>query len=506
MRFWNMEKTEIKSANLITRPPVVVVLGHIDHGKTTLLDTIRKTEVAAKESGGITQHIGAYEIAHSGKKITFIDTPGHAAFSEMRSRGAKVADIALLVVAADDGIKPQTEESLQEIKKSQIPYIVVVTKIDKPGADVNKVKSQLAEHEVYVEGWGGKVPIQEVNAKSGEHVSELIDLILLVAELENFQADPDASAEGVIIESHSEPGRGAVATFLIKNGTLHIGNFVLIENQVAKIKSIQNFLTERVNELSFSSPAQVTGFEKLPPLGSKFKAGDKKLLEKEAKQVVSETKIKTEIAGKKIAKFIVKADRQGSLEALEKIFNSLNFKEISAQVVKAETGNISESDIKLAENTAATIIAFRVKFLPQIEQLSQNLNVKVILADVIYELEDKAKEILLALLEPEIIRTKIGSLKILATFKMSAAKMIVGGKVISGKIVKGASIDVIREGKFVGNGKIASLQSNKVDQDEVSEGKEAGIMFVPKLPGQFEIKIGDILEAYEEKIVPRKLE
>lgn len=507
-----------KEHNLATRPPIVVVMGHIDHGKTKLLDTIRKTNVVAKESGGITQHIGAYEIIHNDKKITFIDTPGHEAFEKMRSRGAAVADIAILVVAADEGLKPQTLEALKHIQEAKIPYIVAINKIDKPEANVDRVKTQLAEKEVLLEGWGGNIPFQPLSAMTGEGIPELLELILLVADLEELKADSSAKADGIVIESHMDPKKGVVATLLIKNGTLKSGEFVTIGSVYGKIKSLEDFQGKPVKEATFSSPVLILGLPSVAPLGEQFVAlTDKKEAEKLAEKNAQLLKQASDLAkqekqaideniGKAILNIILRADVAGSEEALNKMISDLNFEKVAAKIIKSGVGDIDESDIKFAQATNAIICGFKVKAPSPIQMQAENSKIKILTADIIYELIDAVKEALKSLLKPEIERTLIGKLSVLAIFKHQANNdQVIGGKVISGIAKKGAIIDVLKDSQKIGKGRLTRLQQDKAEAPEVAQGKECGILFTPLEPRDLKIQPGFTLEFYEEKALPVEL-
>lgn len=509
---------ETKNKNLITRSPIVVVMGHIDHGKTKLLDTIRKTNVLEGESGGITQHIGAYEIVHppvGGQKITFIDTPGHEAFDQMRSRGAAVADVAILVVAADEGIKPQTIEALKHILDAKIPYIVAINKIDKPEANIDRVKIQLAEKEVLLEGWGGDIPFQPISAKMGQGIPELLELILLVAEMEELKADPSTNGEGVVIESHMDPLKGVVASLLIENGTVNAGNFVVIGSIYGKIKSLEDFRGKIIKEATFSSPILVLGLPQVAPLGEKFvvvkdKKEAEKLAKENAKQISaqkSEDKVQTEEKTEKaILNIILKADVAGSEEALTKMVSNLNFEKVATRIIKTGVGAIDESDIKFARATGATICGFKIKIPSPIQMQAENSKIKIITADIIYELIDTIKESLKKMVKPEIERNLIGKLSVLATFKhLANGDQVIGGKVTSGIAKKSSIVDVISEGTKIGQGKLTRLQQDKVDAPEVPQGKECGILFTPTGSRDLKIQPGFTLEFYEEKALPIEL-
>lgn len=515
---------DLQQENLIPRPPVVVVMGHIDHGKTKLLDYIRMhggekaapgggepRSVTEREAGGITQHIGAYEIIHQNRKITFIDTPGHEAFSKMRSRGAKVADIALLLVAADEGVKPQTLEAYEHIKEANIPFIVVINKIDKPEANPEKIKQQLTEKSILLEGWGGNIPNQEVSAKTGKGLPELLDLILLATDVAELKGNPKKLAEGIIIESFLDHQRGQTTTILIKDGVLALSDYLVTEEEVAKIKNMEDFHGEKIISATFSSPVLISGFKKLISPGLPFiakklrtdavKAFEQMLSLKPRRKVGAPTKTSEKTQNFNI---VLKTDVGGSKEAMENILSKLNFPEISLKIIKSEVGDINESDIKFAVSTNSALIGFKVFLNPILEELIQKNKIKIISGDVIYDLETKIKEAMSDKLSPEIKKIDLGKLEVLATFQQVPGRQIIGGKVISGKIKKGAKIDVLRQNKKITSGKLSQLQQNKQNTDEVSQGKEAGILLTSQ--DEFiKINLGDILEVYEEEIIKKKL-
>jgi translation initiation factor IF-2 len=493
-----------KKQNITERPPIVVVMGHVDHGKTKLLDYIRKTNIVEGEAGGITQHIGAYEIEYKGKKITFIDTPGHEAFSKMRSRGAKVADIAILVVAADEGVKPQTVESLNQIKSAGIPYMVAVNKIDRPEANPERVRQQLSEHGVLPEAWGGTVPFCEISAKTGDKVDELLEVLLLMAEMQELKADPDVPGEGVVIESHRDPRIGTVATLLIQTGTVKVGDFIVAGGVCGKIKNIQNFLGKSIETATFSSPIRVIGFSEITSLGQKFNVFSNK---SDAERLATENACKEEkickaaVCGeRKTLNLIIKADVQGSKEAIERsIEEKMNYAEAGVNIIKSDVGDINEGDLKLAQSTGAMIAMFNIKSSHDNQTISQTMGVKMIQANIIYDLFDLIKEELKSLIEVPSERTDIGKLDIMAVFKLEREKAIIGGKVVSGKIVKGMKVDVVRGEHKMTSGKIVQLQQNKMDTDEVVTGKECGLMISGlKFENSPDIKEKDHLLVYEE--------
>ncbi len=500
-----------QSKNLVVRPPIVVVLGHVDHGKTTLLDFIRKTNVVEKESGGITQHIGAYQIEHQGKAITFIDTPGHEAFSQMRSRGAKVADIAILVVAAEEGVKPQTKEVISHIKEFKIPVVVAINKIDKPAANPGKVIGELAKEGITTESQGGKVPSINISAKTGQGVDELLEMILLVAELEELKVNFDEPASGVVIESYQDSQRGPTATLLVRKGTLKKGDIVLCGDFHGKVKILENFQGDFIGKASPSTPVVVLGLNQAPTIGEKFSIEEseeearKKIVEKEkpaqSPKGIEAGEPESEGFGGKTLSIILKADVKGSLEAIEGTFENIKKEELNIDILKSEVGDISESDIKLAYSTGSIIIGFRVKSPTFIFNLAKRQGVRIKTFEVIYELVEEIKKGLTKLLEPEIVRKELGKLKVIAIFKKEKSRMIVGGKVTSGKVENKALVDVIRNKEKVTKGRITQLQHNKKDMPEVEKGKEAGILF----EGEPVIEEGDVLEIYKEEKKAKEL-
>jgi len=507
------EKTKTNE-NLNVRPPIVVVLGHVDHGKTSLLDTIRKTNVAAKESGGITQHIGAYQIEYQGKKITFIDTPGHEAFSQMRSRGAKAADIAIIVVAGEEGVKPQTKEVIDYIKKEEIPVIVAVNKMDKPQANFEKTAGELEKEGLVVEARGGKIPAIKVSAKNGTGINELLEMILLVAEIEELKADKTKPANGVIIESYLDSKRGPVATFLVFEGVLEIGQWVVSGTAYGKIKNLEDFKGERLEKAEPSTPAVVLGLTDVPVVGQTFEvveseqiAQEKVLKNKENKKVptTAPAQVGTAVGkpegGAKTLNLILKTDVRGSLEAIYENLFKINLGGIKLNIVKAEVGAIIESDVKLAYPTDALIIGFRVKASNSVFDMAKRQKVRMRTFDIIYELFEEVRKEAAKLLDPEINREELGKMKIVAIFRKEKSRMIVGGKVIEGKAVNKVQVDVIRNEGKIASGRVMQLQHNKNDANEVEKGREAGILY----EGEPVIEEGDIIEFYRVEKKRREL-
>lgn len=503
-----------------SRPPIVVILGHVDHGKTSILDFIRKSKVAEKESGGITQHIGAYTVEHSVKspeattgqanrKITFIDTPGHEAFSAMRSRGAKVADIAILVVAAEEGVKPQTKEAIDIILHQNLPLIVAINKMDKPNALPDKVKKELADNNILVESLGGQVPAIFTSPKTGLGIDELLEMILLIAEMEDFQGDAAKPASGVIIESRMDTRRGATATLLIKDGTLTNRDIVAAESAFGQIKTMENFLGQPVKEAGPSTPILISGFDTVPPVGETWQAlpSIEEALAKVAikgpreKQKREPAEILNVAEGQKVFNLILKADVFGSLEAIREVIKGVPQEEVLLRVIKSEVGDITESDIQLAESAKAKIYGFRVKNGADIESLAQRRGVKIALSPIIYELIQAVRHDASRLLSPEITRQKLGQLKILEIFKVTGNQQIIGGKVLNGKIERGVEVDIFRDKEFLGSGRITQLQQNKKATPEVGKDRECGLL----LESKEMVDKGDLLEAYRDEKTKREL-
>lgn len=487
--------------NIISRPPVVVVLGHVDHGKSSILEAIKDLKITAKEAGGITQHIGAYEIEHQGKKITFIDTPGHEAFSAMRSRGAKVADIAILVIAAEEGIKPQTKEAISHIKKGQLPMIVAINKMDKPGADSDKVKRELSAQEVLVESMGGKVPSVDVSAKTGKGIPELLEIILLVAEMENLKGDVSERAEGVVIESYLDALRGPTATLILQNGILKKGDIIGTSSSFGKVKSLEDFQGNSIKEALPSMPVVVLGPESVPGVGEQFGVfSDVETAKKEIKPIKPTPEVIEVGDDKKVLNIILKVDVLGSLEAIEEILKNLPQDKVILRILKGEVGDVGEADVKLTKGAKAKIIGFRVKTDPIARKLAQRDKITIVNFEVIYELAQAVRQLLEKKAGPEIVRVDLGRVKVLAIFRAEKSRQIIGGKVIEGEIKKGVSLEIYREEEKIGKGKVVGLQRDKKDIEEVAKGTECGILF----EGDVKIEEGDILEAYiEEK---RKIE
>ncbi len=487
----------------IPRPPVVAVMGHIDHGKSTLLDFIRRTKVAEEEVGGITQCISAYEVSHKEpngniREITFLDTPGHEAFTKIRARGASVADVAILVVSAEDGVKPQTLDALKAIRGAAIPFIVAINKIDKPNADIDKTKASLAENEIYVEGYGGEITVVPISAKTGEGVGELLDMILLTSDVLGHTAIRNENAKGVIIEACTLERIGICATLVIKSGTLHVGETVVCGDAYAPIRYIENFKSEKIKEASFSSPVRITGWSKLPKTGEKCvayknrKEAEKSAEENEEKQVKAIEKASDSSKVFTIP-IIIKADAQGAIDAIFHEIEKINTDAIAYKVIYAGVGNIGEHDVKLASTKDDTImIGFGVNIDKQAEAMRERLEIEAKYFTIIYELGDYLKDLLLLRTPKKMVEELQGSLKVLKFFSKVKDKQVIGGKVEAGTIVKDAMVKIIRRENELGQGFIRELQMKKVKTGSVEEGNECGLLLEAKV----EVAPGDKLESY----------
>lgn len=484
------------TSSIIMRPPIVTVMGHIDHGKTSLLDKIRQSQVAGGEVGGITQKIGAYQVEIETKekkkeKITFIDTPGHAAFAQMRARGAQITDIVVLIVAADEGVKPQTEESLSHIKNSGIPYIVAINKIDLPNASVDNVKGQLAQAEAVPEDYGGDVPVVGVSAKTGEGIEELLELILLMGQINEYKADPNGELEAVVIESRVDPKRGALATLIVKNGKLFEKDTVYTNDQEAKIKSLYNDLGKQIESAYPSDPVEVLGFKKPPAAGSlvKGKPFTSKVEPKEAQ--VEEDPFKDFMtSSEEEAKLpvIIKADVNGSLEA---IISNLP-KE--AQVIHSGIGEITDSDVFLAKSSRAKIYGFNSTLSSEARQAAKEAGVEIETYNIIYDLFDDVDKSILKIAEPNIDQEILGKAEIIREFPFNQ-KRVAGCKITEGRLNKRVKVHLIRDGKDLGSARITSLRRDKQDTQEIAAGNECGLIISPQL----DFKPGDMLISYKSE-------
>lgn len=497
-----------KEKKLEQRPPVIVVLGHVDHGKTKLLDAIRKTNVVAGEAGGITQHIGAYQVEKKNKKITFIDTPGHEAFTAMRSRGAKVADIAILIIAANDGIKPQTVEALRIAQEAGLPILVAINKIDLPEANVERVKQELTQYNLLPEEWGGKTIIAPISAKNNIGIDELLAQILLVADMEsgNIKANPKGKFIGAIIESHVDENLGPVATVLVKNGTLEKGDSLSAEGvYFGKIRAMKNYKGEEMERAGPSMPVQIIGFKVAPKVGdvievaedvkkAKRKADYYKMSKEEEFVKVQEKEKEDEEEITKL-NIVLKTDVLGSQEAIIESLEKIQTEDVRIDIVTKGLGSITESDVLNAEASDAMLLGFNVLPSAQAAALAQEKQMEIKTYSIIYELIDEVKAKLNELIKPELVREDLGQLEVMAIFKKTDKGQIIGGKVIKGKIEANTTAAVLRNDEFVGLGKISELQSGKQEVTDVQKGQEAGLHF----EGQVEIEAGDVLEIYRER-------
>lgn len=498
--------------DLQMRPPVIVVMGHVDHGKTRLLDSIRKTDVISGEAGGITQHIGAYQVHRKDELITFIDTPGHEAFTAMRSRGAKVADIAILVVAADDGVKPQTVEAYRIIEAAKIPFIVAINKIDKATADVNKTKQELSSQlNITPEDWGGKTICVPISAKEGQGIEELLDMVLLLAgtEAKNLKANKNSVAAGTVVESNMNKTSGPVATILVQNGTLRVGDQLCFNDVIyGKVKALKDYLGADIKEALPSTPVKILGLKIPPAVGDILVVGDgRKVKMRNIKSSNNNVDIipseSDEGQDDDIAKInlVIKSDFLGSAEAIEESLLKLNNEHIKVKIISKALGNITEGDIKRAEDSDAKILGFNIKIPPTIEVLIRERKVNVKTFSVIYDLIEYVKEEMQLLIKPEVNRIDLGRLKVLAIFRTENASQIVGGKVLDGVIKNDSFIEIERDGNFVDRGKLTQLQAGKQDVKEVEKDEECGL----KYEGKPVIQEGDILKIYQEERIIRKM-
>jgi len=490
--------SQTTSASKDSRPPVVVILGHIDHGKTTLLSKIKEIDLTRKEHGGITQHLAAYQVGFKGsegkvKEITFIDTPGHAAFNNLRARGARIADLAVLVVAANEGVKPQTQESLKFIQEAKIPYLVALNKIDLPEVILEKAKKNLADNSILIEGYGGDIVVVPVSAKEGQGVTDLLEMILLLAEMNNLKGNSQAALEAVVLESKIDAHRGPVATLLIRNGSLRVNDEIKVEEASGKIKAMFNDKGERVDQVLPSQAVEVLGFHQVPAVGGKVeilkeKPTEKKMpLKKETPSVLKEENLKEKKPGEeaeKKLKIILKADVEGSLEALKS-----NLPE-DCQLLKAEVGEVNDSDVLLAATSHAEIIVFNLRVNAAIKKLAETEKVKINSYQVIYELLEDLEKKVLRFLSQTIEEQVLGKAEILAEFKMK--ERVAGCQVIEGEIKKNDQIHLLRGETILGNGRFKSLKQGKKDVEQVKKGEEFGAV----LSSNLDFQIGDVIVSY----------
>ena len=496
---------------LQVRPPVVTVLGHVDHGKTTLLDAIRKTNVAEREAGGITQHIGAYQAEYRDQKITFLDTPGHEAFTAMRARGANITDIAVLVVAADDGVMPQTVEAINHAKAANVPFVVAVNKIDRPDADLERTKRQLAEHDLLIEEWGGDVVAVPVSAKSGEGVEDLLDSILVVAEMAELRANPDRLASGVVVEARLDKSRGPVATFLVNTGTFKVGDYLVVGTIRGKVKALYNYVGQRISGAFPSMPVEVLGLDQLPTAGDTFIVVES---DRKSRAIVEERERqqKTLVRGANLQEMfsrirsgeakelnlVIKADVQGSVEALRDSLVRLGTDKAQLRIIHAGSGSITESDVLLAVASEGIIIGFNTTVEPGARHVAEAQGIEVRFYDVIYRLLDDVRNTLEGLIEPEVMDTVEGHGTVRAVFSRGRHHKIAGVYVTDGRVLRGASARIMRNGQIIHDGPISSLRHFKDDVREIAAGLECGI----SLSGFDDFQDGDVLEIHQQERVP----
>ena len=518
-----LENALQKGENKTRRAPVVVVMGHVDHGKTKLLDSIRQTNIVDTESGGITQHIGAYQTIWKDPKtkeerpMTFIDTPGHEAFTVMRSRGAKIADLAILVVAADDSVKPQTEEVIQIIKAAKLPFVVAINKIDKETADIQRVKTELSQRDVLAEEWGGSVPMVEISAKEKLNIDKLLDVLLLVSDMnaDSMQADTSIPAVGTVIESHVDKGTGPVTTILVQAGTLKKGDPLVLNGEIyGKVRAMHDYKGEEILEAGPSVPVQIIGFKVAPEVGDIMDVGLAKGAQKiDAKQKYSQqtgaenrsafqsNESEEDGKNKKYLNIVIKADVLGSLEAIIGALENIQHEEVRVKIIGKGLGNINENDIAKVESSGGAILAFKVGATPMAGESIRDKKIQFLKFDIIYDLIDWAKDELEKMLEKELVTTEIGNLKVLAIFRTDKGAMTLGGRVEIGKVIKDALVRIKREKEIVGIGKVSKLQTGQSETKQVPQGSECGL----RIESKTKIEAGDILEFYTEELVVRKM-
>lgn len=469
-----------------TRPPIVTIMGHVDHGKTTLLDAIRKSRLAAAEVGGITQHIGAYQIEHQGKKITFIDTPGHAAFSKMRQRGATVTDIVVLVIAGTEGVKPQTVESIKHILASKCHLIIAANKKDLPGFSADMIKAQLTEYQIFCEGYGGQTPFVEISALKGEGINELLDMILLLAEVEDIKADPAASLEAVIIESRLDRHRGAIASAVVKQGTLHPGDQIYLNQEPIKVRGLFNDVGKKTSAVLPGDPVEIIGFKFVPPVGATLTSGPVAAPTRSEEPQVAES-TPDAAANQPRYNLIIKADTEGALEAIRASISP------DITIIDGSVGSVIESDVLLADSTQAEIISFNVPITPPAQRLAEIENITISSFKIIYKLLEYLEEKMLKLMEPTIDEIILGEAEIIATFEIKGNR-IAGCKVKSGEIAKNHRLHLLRDNQIIADPKIQSLKRGKEDIPLAKAGTECGIVFTAYI----DFRVGDVIKSYKK--------
>jgi len=513
----NFEKLEINDSeeDLIARPPVVTIMGHVDHGKTSLLDSIRKSSVVSGEAGGITQHIGAYQVEKNGKKITFIDTPGHAAFTEMRARGAAITDIVIIIVAADDGVMPQTKEAIDHAKAAKVPIIVAINKIDKPEANIERVLTEMTEAGLTPEEWGGDTTFVRISAKRGDGIDELLETIILTSELEELKANPNRYAMGTVVEAKLDKNVGGVITLLIQNGTLRLGDPIVVGTSFGKVRTLKNDLGIEIVEALPSTPVEITGITEIPSAGDKFMAFE---TEKQAKQIAETRKEKMKEksnkggnsvtlddlfskieSGVKEVNIVLKADVKGSEEAVKNALEKIDVKGVRTNVIRSGTGTITESDIVLANASSAIVIGFNVRPSSKTKEFAKEYNVDIRLHNIIYKVVEELEAAMKGMLDPEYEEAVLGEAEVRKLFKFSKVGTIAGSYVTSGIIKNNSKARLLRDGVVIYDGNINSVQREKDTVKEVKQGYECGIT----LEDYADIKEGDVIESYEMVEVKR---
>jgi translation initiation factor IF-2 len=512
------EEEAVDEAALRPRPPVITVMGHVDHGKTLLLDKIRQTDVVAQEHGGITQHIGAYQVHKAERAITFIDTPGHEAFTQMRARGASVTDIAVLVVAADDGVKPQTVEAMNHAKAAGVPIVVAVNKIDKPEADPTRVRQQLTEHTLIPEEWGGETPFVDISAKANQNIDGLLDLLLLVADIQELKANPELSARGVVIEAHLDKGRGPVATVLVQRGTLRVGDIVVCGTAIAKVRAMLDDTGAQMKEAGPGTPTQVQGFDEVPQAGDEFRqVADERKARQIAQQRMTKRRAAELVSGRRRVSLedvfatataegdvielniVLKADVQGSLEAVTDALEKMQVENAVVRVLHRAVGAITENDITLAEASGAIVLGFNVRPTPAARALAEADSVDVRTYQIIYKLVEDVEAALKGMLRPIFEEVVLGRAEVRQVFKGSKIGTIAGCFVEEGTIGRNAKVRLLRDGVIIADSTISSLKRFKDDAREVQAGFECGI----GIENYQDLKDGDSLEAYEIREIAR---
>jgi translation initiation factor IF-2 len=491
----------MKDKEKTKRPPVVVILGHVDHGKSSLLEAVKDLKITEKEAGGITQHIGAYVISHQGKEITFIDTPGHEAFFAMRSRGAKIADIGVLVVAADESIKEQTREAIKHLQEVKMPFLVAINKIDKKNINIERVKQDLSVEGVFVESYGGDVPSVNISAKEKIGIDELLEMILLLSEIEEKEENGEEKIKGAVLEVQRDPQKGMIATILTKNGELKKGDIIATKQSFGKIRVMENFLGEEVEKVGPSIPVRVTGIKGYLSAGEDFYVFEKLEVAKCFACEVGEKRDYCNNNGKKILNIILKADVAGSLEAIESSLKKIPQNEINIQIIKSDIGCVNESDIECSKVSGAKIFIFHEKADKAAEKMAIREEIEIRSFDIIYELIESVKESAESMLEEETIREEVGKVKILAVFRTQKNRQILGGKVLSGEAIKGAMVEVLRGEEKITEGKIINLKKGEKDMEKISESEEFGML----LESKGNVEEGDVLLFYKEEKIKKTL-